>query len=98
MLLFLSISKLLLEIALLSLLGQGLLYLLAGQRRSDNFFYQLFRILTRPATAIARLISPARVSDRHVPFVAFFALSIAWMVVTLEKIRVCVSVDMVGCR
>jgi hypothetical protein len=33
-----------------------------------------------------------------VPFVAFFLLVLAWAVVTFEKIRLCVSVEMVGCR
>lgn len=98
MLLLLSVLKLIFEIALLCLLGQGLLYLLAGQRRERNFFFQLFQILTRPFTAIVRRITPARVADRHVPFVAFFVLLIAWAVVTFEKIRLCISVDMVGCR
>lgn len=98
MVLALSVLKLILEIALLCLLGQGLLYLLAGQRRERNFFYQLFQILTRPFTAITRRMTPARVEDRHVPVVAFFVLLISWAVVTFEKIRLCISVDMVGCR
>jgi hypothetical protein len=98
MLLMLSSLKLVFEIALLSLLGQGFLFLLAGQKRGDNFFYQLFQILTRPFTAVARRLTPAKVADRHVPFVAFFLLSIGWVVVTIEKIRHCISVEMVGCR
>lgn len=98
MLLFLSILKLVFEIALLSLLGQGFLFLLAGERRDRNIFYQLLQTLTRPFTAMARRLTPSRVADRHVPFVAFFLLAIGWVVVTIERIRLCVSVDMVGCR
>ena len=98
MLLFLSSLKLLLEIALLSLVGQGMLFLLAGERRDRNFFYQLLQILTRPFTAVARRLTPRLVADRHVPFVAFFVLLLSWAVVTFEKIRLCVSVGMVGCR
>jgi hypothetical protein len=98
MLLFLTSAKMVLEIALLSLLGQGLLYVLSGERRQQNFFYRLFQVLTRPFTAAARRLTPALVADKHVPFVAFFLLSIGWVVVTVEKIRLCVSADMVGCR
>ena len=98
MLLFLSAVKLVAEIALMALLGQGLLHVLAGARRDTNFFYQLLKVLTRPFTAAARLVTPAKVADRHVPFVAFFVLLLVWAVVTFERIRHCVSVDMVGCR
>lgn len=98
MLLFLSSLKLVLEIALLSLLGQAVLSVLAGEKRDRNFFYQLLKVLTRPFTAAARRLTPSRVADRHVPFVVFFLLALAWVVVTFEKIRLCVSVEMVGCR
>lgn len=98
MLLFLSALKLVIEIALLSLLGQGLLYLLAGPRRDTNLFYQLLQMLTRPFVAVARRLTPAKVADRHVPFVVFFLLAVAWLIVTFEKIRYCVGVGMEGCR
>lgn len=98
MLLFLSALKLVLEIALLSLLGQGLLFLLAGPRRDTNLFYQLLQVLTRPFVWVARRLTPARVADRHVPFVVFFLLAVAWLIVTFEKIRHCVGAGMEGCR
>ena len=98
MLLLLSAVKLVVEIALMALLGQGVLYALAGERRETNFFYQLLRVLTRPFTSVVRRITPAKVADRHVPFVVFFLLALVWVVVTIERIRHCVSVDMVGCR
>jgi hypothetical protein len=98
LLLFLSAVKLVCEIALLSLLGRGLLYILAGQRRDTNFFYQLLTVLTRPFTTAARWIAPRQVADQHVPLVAFFLLSIIWAVVTFERIRYCISVNMVGCQ
>lgn len=98
MLLFLSMVKLVCEIALLALAGQGLLYLLAGAKRDTNFFYQLLKVLTRPFTSVVRRITPHLVADRHVPWVAFFMLSILWVIVTFEKIRHCVETGMVGCR
>jgi YGGT family len=97
-LLFLSAVKLVCEIALMALLGRGLLYILAGARRDSNFFYQLLTILTRPFTAAARRITPAQVADQHVPLVAFFLLSIVWAIATFEKIRHCLAVNMVGCQ
>ena len=39
----LNILQLLAYMGLLALLGQGLLYLLAGHKRDTNVFYQLFR-------------------------------------------------------
>jgi hypothetical protein len=97
-LLFLSALKLICEIALMSLLGQGVLYVLAGAKRESNFFYQLLRILTKPFTTAMRWIAPAQVADRHVPIAAFFVLAIVWVVVTFEKIKYCVGVNMQGCQ
>jgi hypothetical protein len=98
MFLALSAIKLVCEIAVLALMGQGLLHVLAGGRHETNFFYQLLRGIASPFTWAARRITPRRVADRHVPFVALFLLSIGWVVVTIEKIRYCVGVEMVGCR
>jgi len=98
LLLFLSAVKLICEIALLALLGQGVLHVLAGAKRDTNFFYQLLKTLTSPFTKVVRRITPHQVADAHVPLVAFFFLVIIWAVVTFEKIRYCVGVNMVGCR
>lgn len=98
MLLFLTLSKLVLEIALLGLLGQGLLYLLAGPRRDTNIFYQMLRTVGKPFTAIVRKMTPPKVADRHVPVVTFGLLLLAWMVVTFERISLCVGLNMVGCK
>ena len=98
MFLFLSAVKLVCEIALMSLAGQGLLYILAGPRRESNFFYQLLKILTRPFTAAARWMTPRQVGDQHVGFVAFFLLAIIWAVVTFERIRWCLENGLEACR
>lgn len=98
MLTFLNLLQLVLYIALLALLGQGLLFLLAGAKRETNIFYQLLRIVGKPFTSIVRRITPARVADRHVPIVTFGLLLIVYAVVSFEKINYCVSVNMVGCK
>lgn len=98
MLLLLSSIKLISEIALMALLGQGLLFILAGEKRETNFFYQLLKVLTKPFVAAARWITPRQVADAHVGFVAFFFLVLVWAVVTFERIRLCVELKMVGCQ
>lgn len=98
MLTFLNILQLVLYIALLALLAQGLLYVLAGAKRESNFFYQLLRIVGKPFTAVVRRITPAKVADQHVPIVTFGLLLIAYAVVTFEKIDYCVGLNMVGCK
>lgn len=98
MLLFLSAVKLVCEIALMALLGQGVLAVLAGAKRDSNFFYTLLKVLTRPFTAVARFIAPRQVADQHVGFVAFFLVAVIWMIVTFEKINYCVGNQMVGCK
>jgi hypothetical protein len=95
---WLSLLQLLLYLPLLALLGQGALYLLAAGRHQGNFFYELLRLLSRPFTALMRKATPRAVADRHVPWVTFFLLSIAYAVVTLEKIKVCVAVGVELCR
>ena len=98
MILVLNILQLVLYIGGLALLGQGLLYVLAGQKRETNLFYQLFQVLNRPWTAMARLISPKKIAPQHIPFVAFFVVVVLYLAVTLAKIEHCVSVNMVGCK
>jgi hypothetical protein len=95
-LLFLSSVKLVCEIALMALLG--LLALLAGDKRDRNFFYQTLKVVTRPFTSAARWIAPRQVADQHVGFVAFFLLTIVWVIVTIEKVRHCVAIGMAECR
>ena len=78
-LLVIGILRALVEVALLFLLGQGLLALLAGSRRHDNGVYKLFVLVTRPVLKMVRVISPPQIIDRHLPFVAFFVLFWCWI-------------------
>ena len=77
--LLLGVLRAVVEVALLALLGQGLLALLAGARRDTNPIYMLFKIVTKPAIAAARWITPKLVIDKHIPFVAFFLLFWLWI-------------------
>lgn len=98
MLTFLNLTQLVLYIALLALLGQGVLYLLAGAKRQSNFFYQLLQVLSKPFTFPVRKLTPAQVADRHVPVITFCLLALAYVVVTFEKINLCVSLGPGACR
>jgi hypothetical protein len=93
-----SIIKLLAEIALLALVGQGVLAILAGARREQNMFYQLLQVLTRPFVSGTRLITPRIVIDRHVPFVAFLLLSFVWIAATITKINICLQMGVELCK
>ena len=94
----LNIIQLVLYIALLALLGQGALYVLAGAKRDQNLFYQLLQKVSKPFTIVVRKLTPAKVADRQVPIVTFFLLLLIYAVVTFEKMSLCVSLEMVGCR
>lgn len=78
-LLIIGVLRAIVEVALLSLLAQGLLALLAGARRAGNPVYQLFQIITGPVVKLVRKIVPPQVLDKHLPFVAFFTLFWIWI-------------------
>jgi len=95
---FVSIVKLLAEIALLSLAGQGVLALLAGAKRDQNVFYLTLQVITRPLIAGARFITPRVVLDQHLPIVAFLLLFFVWVVATMTKIDICVRIGVELCK
>ena len=94
----LNIIQLVLYIALLALVGQGALFILAGARRDSNVFYRLLQVVSKPFTMPVRWITPKQVDDRHVPVVTFLLLLIGYAVVTFEKINLCMAANMAGCR
>ena len=85
------------EIALLALLGQGVLGALSGDQRSNNPFYRVLQVVGRPFVALARCVSPRWVLDRHIPLVAFVLLAWAWVAVTMTKVSVCVQIGVDQC-
>ena len=98
MLLVASTIKLIAEIALMALLGQWLLGLLAGARKEQNLFYQILQIIGRPFVSAARLITPKLVLDRHVPLVAFLLLAFIWLGATFYKIQTCIQIGVEQCK
>ena len=98
LLILVSIIKLLAEIALMALLGQGVLAVLAGAKRERNVFYQLLQVLTRPFIAGTRRITPKVILDRHVPIVAGLLLFFVWLAATFTKISICVQIGVEACK
>lgn len=90
-LLLLSILKAFSEILAFSLLGQGLLWLVAGKSRESNFVYRLFAAVTRPLMRLARFVTPRIVLDRHIWMVAVLILMIVWVVSGSQKIKLCMT-------
>lgn len=91
-----SVLRALVEVALLALLGQGLLALLAGARRGMNPIYRLFQIVTQPVLRGMRLLAPKVILDKHLPFVAFFFLFWLWIFLAYVK-RVMCGIDGFAC-
>ncbi|MCC6535644.1 MAG: hypothetical protein IT531_24090 [Burkholderiales bacterium] len=91
MLLFLSVLKAFSEVLALSLLGQGILYLVAGRSREQNFVYRMFSAVTRPVMRIARFIMPRFVLDRHIWLVAVLLVFVVWVVAGQQKLRLCMT-------
>ena len=60
--------------AMLLLLGQFLVRVMSFGRHEENAVYRFFRFLTSPVVRATRMITPGKVSDTHVPVVAFLLL------------------------
>jgi len=91
----LSVLRALVEVAGCFLLGQGVLYLLAGSTRDRNAVYRMFQFLTRPVIRATRAITPRVVVDRHIPLLTFFLLFWLWIVLQILKLRFCAAHQLV---
>jgi hypothetical protein len=87
MLLVAIILKGVIELALLVLLGQGLLFVLAGSSRHTNLVYRLFATVTAPVMKAARFVTPRFIVDQHIGFVAFFLLAVLWVLALALKVH-----------
>ena len=81
------ILKALTEIAGVALLGQGILWVIAGSKRQQNIVYQMFQTLTRPVMKLTRWVTPRVVLDQHLGLVAFFLVAVLWLLFTILKIQ-----------
>lgn len=88
-LLFVSLLRGVIEVALLCLLGQGVVGLLSGASRQHNPIYRLFAIITRPPVRMMRLLMPGLIIDRHIPLITFFVLFWLWIMLAWAKHALC---------
>ena len=58
----------------LCLIGQGVLYLLAGSRRQQNAIYRFFDLLTRPPRQFAAFLLPRGAPEMLVGLLALMLL------------------------
>lgn len=98
MLAIITAVKLIAEIALMALLGQWLLGLLAGAKRDKNIFYQILQVMGKPFVALARRVSPKFVVEQHLPLVAFLLLAFVWLGATILKVQTCLQVGVELCK
>jgi len=80
------ILKAVTEIAAFALLGQGVLYVLAGASREKNVPYRLLKIVTSPIFKIARFLAPRVVLDRHIWLLTPLLVGALWVLFTYLKI------------
>ena len=79
MLVFLvSALRAVIEMLGMCLMGQGMLYVLAGRGRTNNPIYQLFDLITRPPRKIVERILPAA-SSRTIGISCFAILLLLWL-------------------
>jgi hypothetical protein len=83
-----TVLKGLAEFAALLLVGQGLVYALSFGKHDANAVYRMFQLLTSPITRAARVITPKKVADRHVPFVALILLFWIWVLLLVTKFSI----------
>jgi hypothetical protein len=91
MLLLVVILKSLIELSLMFIVARFILGLLAGQKRTTNFFWQLLDIVAKPALWVTRRISPRFILDQHIPLAASSWLIIAWVLVVMAKVDLCLQ-------
>lgn len=90
-------TKVVVEVALLALLGQLILGWLIGPRRVGSGVYRLLQVVASPAHRLADLLSPRWVLAQHRPLVALALLCLAWAGLTLAKIVHCLDAGVARC-
>ncbi len=91
MLHFVSSLKLICEIVGLCLIGQGVLYILAGATREKNLPYQLLRMVTNPVIKALRFVTPRFVLDQHLGLLAFLVVFMVWFWAGHTKLALCLT-------
>lgn len=82
-----GVIQLVVAIALMGLIGQAVLYVLAGPDRENNVFYRIIKVIPSPFVKLFRFITPRTISDRMIPFAAFCGLSaiFLWLALAIPR-------------
>ena len=75
------------EVALMALIGQAALFVLAGSKREGNIVYSMLKTVTSPIMKFTRWIAPRFVVDQHIGFLALFLLLLIEALLIVLKIR-----------
>lgn len=99
----LRLIKLILEIALLALVGQGIVWIMVravGQDVATNMFYRVLQTIVLPFTKLLRRVTPRFVADRHIPLGVFGLLAVGYIWVLFAIANTCIGagLTMVECR
>jgi len=76
---FMGTIQLIVAIALMGLIGQAILHVLAGAGREKNLFYQIIRIIPSPFVKLFRWVTPKVFPDRVIPFATFCGLAAIYL-------------------
>ena len=98
MFLAIVILKSLIELSLMFVVGRFILGLLAGVKRQTNVFWQLLDVASKPSLWLTRRFSPKLILDQHIPLAAVSWLIIAWVLVVMLKIDLCLQVGAEACQ
>ena len=97
MLQLVTLAHLIVWIALLALVGQFALGLLAGAKRDSNIFYKLLEVVASPFVKLMRRLTPRVVLDRHVPLATFLVLGVLLVVLSIARISLCLETGVNVC-
>jgi hypothetical protein len=98
MLLAVVILKSLIELSLMFLIGRFVLFFLAGAKRQTNVFWQLLDVASKPALWLTRRISPKQILDKHIPLATVSWLVIAWVLLVIVRIDLCLQIGIKACQ
>lgn len=81
------ILKALTEVAGMALIGQGILFLLAGANYRKNIPYVILATVTRPVFVVARFLAPRFVPEGFIWMLTPALVLITWILLTYLKIK-----------
>jgi hypothetical protein len=80
-----SALRAIVEMLGLCLLGQGILYVLAGRQRASNRVYQLFSLITEAPRQITASVLPRTTSQVAIGILTFVIVLIIWLVLAFVR-------------